>query len=124
MFAAHQVTDLALDLRAGGGVVGLPFRVGLPGAGAGERLLVRADMDRSPAGGGGAPVSERTGVARQGEPGDLPVLDRSQRRGLSGGSAHGPGVEIDLELVLGEPAVGRDGRLDLAHDLRVGVLER
>ena len=34
--AAHQVTDLAFDLRAGGPVVGDPGGVGLGGAGTGQ----------------------------------------------------------------------------------------
>jgi hypothetical protein len=40
------VSDLPLHFRAGRRVVGLPRRVGLPRAGAGELLLVDADVDR------------------------------------------------------------------------------
>jgi hypothetical protein len=43
---------------------------------------------------------------------------------VPGGAADGAGLEVDGELVLGEPAAGRDRRLDLAVDLRVGLLER
>jgi len=56
---SHQMTDLALDLGAGRGVVGLPRRVGLPRASTLKLLLVKADMDRAPIRRGGAPVSER-----------------------------------------------------------------
>ena len=38
--AAHEVRDFALDLGSRGGIVGLPVRVGLAGAGAGGLLLV------------------------------------------------------------------------------------
>jgi hypothetical protein len=38
--AAHEVAELALNFGAGGAVVGNPGRVGLPGAGLGEGLLV------------------------------------------------------------------------------------
>jgi len=33
---SHQMSDLAFDFRAGGSVVGLPRRVGLPRANAGS----------------------------------------------------------------------------------------
>jgi hypothetical protein len=44
---SHQMSDLSFDFGAGGSVVGLPRRVGLPRASAGERLFVEADVDRS-----------------------------------------------------------------------------
>ena len=40
--ASHQMTDLALNLRAGGCVVGLPHWIGLAFASASDVLLVRA----------------------------------------------------------------------------------
>ena len=57
--ASHQMTDLALDLGAGRCVVGLPRRVGLPGASTLKLLLVEAEVDRAATGRGGAPVRER-----------------------------------------------------------------
>jgi hypothetical protein len=57
--ASHQMTDLALDLRARGGVVGFPRWVGLPRASTLELLLVDADVDRASTGRGGAPVRQR-----------------------------------------------------------------
>jgi hypothetical protein len=57
--ASHQVTDLPFDLRAGRGVVSLPCQVALPRAGAGELLLVEADVDRPSVRGAGAPSGER-----------------------------------------------------------------
>jgi len=46
--ASHQMADLPLDLRASGCVVGLPRRICLALASAGEFLLVRAESDRPP----------------------------------------------------------------------------
>ena len=46
--ASHQMADVPLDLRAGGLVVGLPRRICLAFASAGEFLLVRAETDRPP----------------------------------------------------------------------------
>jgi hypothetical protein len=55
---------------------------------------------------------------------DLPVLDLPQRRGLSGRADDGARLQIDPECVLGVAVAGRVRRLDLAHDLRVGLLQR
>ena len=48
VFATHQVPELAFHLGAGRAVVGDPRGVGLPGAGVGQGLFVRADADRAP----------------------------------------------------------------------------
>jgi hypothetical protein len=73
VLAAHQVADLALDLGAGGGVVGLSGGVGLAGAGTSELLLVGSGVDRAPALSRGAPVSEWAARACLGEPRDPPI---------------------------------------------------
>src|ERR1039458_3231849 len=92
-------------------------------ASAGELLFVEADVDRAPAGRSRAPGGERACLARPGEVGDVPVLDRSQRGGLSGRADNDAGLEVDPERVLREPAARRVRRLDLAHDLHAGLLE-
>ena len=44
--------------------------------------------------------------------------------GLSGGAGDGARGQVDPKRVLGVASGGRVGRLDLADDLRVGLLER
>ena len=73
--ASHQMADLPLDLRAGGLVVGVPRRICLALASAGELLLVRAETDRLPGRCGGALREQRARLARSFEPGDLSALD-------------------------------------------------
>ena len=93
--ASHQVTDFPFNLRAGRGVVSRPCRVGLPRAGAGELLLVEADVDRPSVRGAGAPGGERACLARLPEVGDVPVLDRSQLRDAAGGAGNGARGQVD-----------------------------
>ena len=52
--AAHQVSDLAFHLGAGGSVVSLPVRVALAGPGPGELFFVGADIDGAASLGPGA----------------------------------------------------------------------
>ena len=98
--AAHQVGDLALDLRAGGLVVGLPGRIGLALASAGELLLVGTDLDRAAVFGGGAPFGQRAARAGLAEVRDLSLARRSERHGVPGGAGDRARVEVDLERVL------------------------
>ena len=71
--------------------------------------------------GGVTPVlATRAGGA---EAGDLSVFEGPQRRDLAGRAGHRTGLEIDLEVVLGEVASRRGGRLDLVADLDVGLLK-
>ena len=120
---AHHVRLLALDLRARGLVVGLPGRIGLALAGGRQLVLVGTDGDRASALAGRAPSGERTAGAGGPEVRHLPVAAGTQRRDLPGRAGHAAGVQIDLEVVLREPAAGRGRRLHLAHDLRVGLFE-
>src|SRR5689334_22147485 len=68
--AAHQVPELAFHLGAGRAVVRDPPGVGLPKAGIGQCLLMRADADRATVLGGGALRPEPAASACRPEVGD------------------------------------------------------
>ena len=97
VFAAHQVPELAFDLGSGGPVVGDPGRVGLPGPGVGQCLLVRADADRAPGLGGGALRAQRAPGAGLPEVGDAATVAVAGRR-------------IGAVTPAGQVAVSRRGR--------------
>jgi hypothetical protein len=116
VFAAHQVTDLAFDLRAGRGVVGLPGRVGLSGPGAGQRGLECADGDGATGRGAGAPFAQRAAGAGRAEAGGArPVVAAADRCADPARAGDGVAVQVDVETVLGEqPTRARRGWLGLA----------
>ena len=120
--AAHQVSDLAFHLGSGGAVVGEPLRCGLPLPGLSEAALVPPDPDAAPTGGFGALGPQRAAGAGRPELRDPgPVFAAADRRGLPGRAAHGVGVKINIEGVLGEQSVRGAGRLGLALGVDPGL---
>src|SRR5918996_3445425 len=126
------MTEFAFDLGSGGAVVGDPGGVGLAGPGGGEGLLVRADVDRAPTGGGGALRAQRTRLASRPEIGHAAAgAGRTDRGGDPARAADraeveagiGVSVEVDVEPVLAEPATRRGGRLGLAARLDPGLAQ-
>ena len=114
--AAHQVSDLAFHLRAGGAVVGDPGGIGLGGAGIGQSALVGADRDRC--GRRREPVHARAsgqaGAGRAEHGGAAAGGGRADRRRSPGRAGDGARVQVDGEAVLGEPAARCGRRLRLA----------
>ena len=88
--SAHQVGQLAFDLRAGRPVVGRPVGVLLRSAGVGQSPLVRADLDRAATCGVGALRAQRAVSARVGEAGGPLAFgvaaDRDGDPGIASGS--------------------------------------
>ena len=122
--ASHQMTDLPLDLRASRCVVGLPHRIGLAFASAGDLLLVRAEADRLP----GRPVVHRSNSGHDWHAppkrATCPPLTSRSHAVRAAGAHDRAELHVDPEVVFGEPSCGRDRRLDLAQDVRADVLER
>ena len=124
MFAAHEMAELALDFGAGGAVVGDPGRLGLPGAGVGEGLLVRPNGHGAPAGGGGALRAQRArGAGRREVGGAAAGAGRVDRGGDPARAGHSAGAEIDVEPVLAEQPARRGGCLGLAAVGDPGLVE-
>src|SRR6266508_5210006 len=120
VLASHHVTELALDLGAGGPVVRRPLGVLLLGAGIGEALLIAADSDGAAPLGVGALGAERAGAAGVGEVGDaVSVATPPDPHGHLVGAGDGAIVEVDGEAVLGEEPAGGGGRLGLASRVDV-----
>src|SRR6266851_1394623 len=118
VFAAHEMTELAFHLGTSRPVVGRPFGVGLALAGPGEHLFVGTDANGAPTFGGGAVFGERAVRAmlvEMGHPAAVgsPVDVGGRARRADDGVI----VEIDGELLLGEPAAGSVSELGLAHRL-------
>ena len=100
----------AFDLGSGAAVVGGPGGVGLAGAGVGEGLLVRANADRAPAGGGGALRAQRAvGAGRREVGGAAAGAGRADRGGDPARAGDGAGAEVDAEPVLAEQAAAAVG---------------
>jgi len=111
--AAHQVSDLAFNLGAGGAVVGFPCRIGLLVAGGGQAGFVVSDGDAAAGFRGGAPGGQRAGGAGGAEvgPAGVPGVsgDPADGHGDLVGAGDGAGGEVDGELVLGEWPAGATG---------------
>ena len=125
VLAAHQVADLAFDLRAGRGVVSLPGRVALAGPGAGQLGLECTDGDGATGRGGGAPFAQRAaGAGRPEARGARPVAAAADRRGDCARAGDGVTVQVDVEAVLGEQSTrARRGRLGLAPGVDPALFE-
>jgi len=125
--AAHQVGDLALDFRAGGAVVGFPRWVGLFVAGGGQAGFVVADGDSAAGLGGGALSGQGAGGAGGAELGLAGMAgvtgDSPDRHGDLVGAGDGAGVQVDVELVLGELPGGGDRGLHLQSRLDTGRVQ-
>ena len=103
--AAHQVPDLAFHLGSGAPVVRDPARITLPVTGRGELPLVVADHDAASAARCGALLTQGAAGAHVTEAGDAcPVLAARDRRAVPGRAGDAVLVEVDVELVLAEPA--------------------
>ena len=115
VFAAHQMPQLSFHLRAGGPVVRDPVRVLLLLPGIGQALLVPTHGDRASVAGSGALRAQRAPGADVAEVGDAVAFGAApDRRGLPGRACDDVTVQVDAELVFGEPASRCGRRLGLA----------
>src|SRR5205814_9013423 len=105
--AAHQMADLAFDFRAGSPVVGLPGGIGLAGAAGDQVCFVVADGDGAAGCGSGALGSQwapGAGIAELSDPGVALAVEGADGRSGPSRAGHGPGIQVDIETVLGEMA--------------------
>jgi hypothetical protein len=115
--------SLRSTLGAGCSVVGPPGWLALADATSGQLGLARIDGDHSTPNAGGAGLTQRADAARNTEPGPpTTAADQDDRHRDLGRAGHRLGLQVDAELVFGEPPA-RCGR-DLGGDHRgqpVGV---
>ena len=103
--APHEVGELAFDLGSGRAVVGGQVRVRGPGTLSWQKRLVTVRGDVAAAGGVGATLPQPTAVAAITEAGHARSVSSSHDRGgVASGAGDRVGVEVGLELGLGEPA--------------------
>ena len=121
---AHEMAELALDLRPGGPVVGLPGGIASGGTGSHELRLVGTGPDAPTppvrgAGGDQGATGAGPPEGGHGTRGDGP--QRSDPAGRAGDRAR---LRVDREVVLAEATGGSHRRLDLDADGGPGGLQR
>ena len=124
VFAAHQVTELALDLGASGAIALLPVGVALPRAAVCNRLVLWMDAHGAARDGVGALCTQWACCAVRAELcGPRAILVESYLHELPGGTCNRLRIGIDGEGILCEVAFRGRGRLHFDVGLGAGPFD-